>query len=160
MRANVIMQLNFPSLVIFRDFSSVLSGSVSHSQDDFSTGRSSCSVERSDCRHSASMRICTHPYRTLSVNTAILSQHQDDEARERHVAMHWKIIDRHELFILFDSFSSSCPFSPCSDEPVRNFYVGKDFKGDPPVLQKIAAGLTTSAIGITVASPTDVVKVN
>jgi hypothetical protein len=34
-----------------------------------------------------------------------------------------------------------------------------DFKGDPPILQKIAAGLTTSAIGITVASPTDVVKV-
>jgi len=29
---------------------------------------------------------------------------------------------------------------------------GKDFKGDPPILQKIAAGLTTSAIGITVAS--------
>jgi len=44
-------------------------------------------------------------------------------------------------------------------EPVRNFYCGKDFKGDPPLLQKIAAGLTTSAVGITVASPTDVVKV-
>lgn len=44
-------------------------------------------------------------------------------------------------------------------EPVRNFYCGRDFKGDPPLLQKIAAGLTTSAIGITVASPTDVVKV-
>ena len=44
-------------------------------------------------------------------------------------------------------------------EPVRNFYVGKDHVGPPTVLQKIAAGLTTSAIGITVASPTDVVKV-
>lgn len=36
---------------------------------------------------------------------------------------------------------------------------GADFKGDPPILKKIAAGLTTSAIGITIASPTDVVKV-
>lgn len=44
-------------------------------------------------------------------------------------------------------------------EPVRNFYMGKDFKGDPTLLQKIAAGLTTSAIGITIASPTDVIKV-
>ena len=44
-------------------------------------------------------------------------------------------------------------------EPVRNFYTGKDHVGPPTVLQKIAAGLTTSAIGITVASPTDVVKV-
>ena len=55
-----------------------------------------------------------------------------------------------------------CAFAPIRIglyEPVRNFYLGKDFKGDPPVLMKIAAGLTTSAIGITVASPTDVVKV-
>jgi solute carrier family 25 uncoupling protein 8/9 len=55
-----------------------------------------------------------------------------------------------------------CAFAPIRIglyEPVRNFYVGKDFKGDPPILQKIAAGLTTSAIGITIASPTDVVKV-
>ncbi len=55
-----------------------------------------------------------------------------------------------------------CAFAPIRIglyEPVRNFYLGKDFKGDPPVLKKIAAGLTTSAIGITVASPTDVVKV-
>ena len=44
-------------------------------------------------------------------------------------------------------------------EPVRNFYVGADHVGPPTVLQKIAAGLTTSAIGITIASPTDVVKV-
>jgi solute carrier family 25 uncoupling protein 8/9 len=42
---------------------------------------------------------------------------------------------------------------------VRNFYTGKDFKGDPPLLTKIAAGLTTGAIGIMVASPTDLVKV-
>lgn len=42
---------------------------------------------------------------------------------------------------------------------VRNFYVGKDFKGDPPLHSKIAAGLTTGALGIMVASPTDLVKV-
>eukprot|EP00744_Colponema_vietnamica_P004298 GILI01006447.1.p1 GENE.GILI01006447.1~~GILI01006447.1.p1 ORF type:complete len:323 (-),score=69.00 GILI01006447.1:78-1001(-) len=44
-------------------------------------------------------------------------------------------------------------------EPVRNFYCGADFQGDPPLLKKIAAGLTTGAIGITVANPTDLVKV-
>ncbi|KAL6764784.1 mitochondrial carrier domain-containing protein [Haematococcus lacustris] len=44
-------------------------------------------------------------------------------------------------------------------EPVRNFYVGKDFKGEAPLLIKIAAGLTTGALGIMVASPTDLVKV-
>lgn len=55
-----------------------------------------------------------------------------------------------------------CAFAPIRIglyEPVRNFYMGADFKGDPPILMKIAAGLTTSAIGITFASPTDVVKV-
>ncbi|KAG2492315.1 hypothetical protein HYH03_009267 [Edaphochlamys debaryana] len=44
-------------------------------------------------------------------------------------------------------------------EPVRNLYVGKDFKGDPPLHLKVAAGLTTGALGISVASPTDLVKV-
>ncbi|GAX85450.1 hypothetical protein CEUSTIGMA_g12866.t1 [Chlamydomonas eustigma] len=44
-------------------------------------------------------------------------------------------------------------------EPVRNLYVGKDHKGDPPLHLKIAAGLTTGALGIMVASPTDLVKV-
>lgn len=43
---------------------------------------------------------------------------------------------------------------------VRNLYVGKDFKGDPPLHLKIAAGLTTGALGISVASPTDLVKVS
>ena len=43
-------------------------------------------------------------------------------------------------------------------EPVRNFYMqGKS--GEPDIFTRIAAGLTTSAIGITIASPTDVVKV-
>mmetsp|Transcript_19347 Transcript_19347/g.16563 ORF Transcript_19347/g.16563 Transcript_19347/m.16563 type:complete len:126 (+) Transcript_19347:313-690(+) len=44
-------------------------------------------------------------------------------------------------------------------DSVRDFYCGKDFKGDPPILKKILAGLTTGAIGITVANPTDVVKI-
>lgn len=47
-------------------------------------------------------------------------------------------------------------------EPVRNFYMGEEAvaRGDLPTLgQKILAGWTTSAIGITVASPADLVKV-
>jgi len=47
-------------------------------------------------------------------------------------------------------------------EPVRNFYVRNffpDFKGDAPLILKIAAGLTTGAFAITIASPTDLVKV-
>jgi len=42
-------------------------------------------------------------------------------------------------------------------EPVRNLY--HTGSGDPPLLKKIAAGLTTGAIGISIASPTDLVKV-
>ena len=37
-------------------------------------------------------------------------------------------------------------------------YVGKDFEGPVPLHLKIAAGLTTGAFAITVASPTDLVK--
>ncbi|KAK9290107.1 hypothetical protein L1049_008271 [Liquidambar formosana] len=44
-------------------------------------------------------------------------------------------------------------------EPVKNFYVGKDHVGDVPLTKKILAALTTGAIGITVANPTDLVKV-
>ncbi|KAG6543464.1 hypothetical protein Mapa_015134 [Marchantia paleacea] len=44
-------------------------------------------------------------------------------------------------------------------EPVKNLYVGKDHVGDVPLIKKIAAGLTTGALAITVASPTDLVKV-
>ncbi len=40
---------------------------------------------------------------------------------------------------------------------VRDFYCGKDFKGDPPLLKKIAAGLTTGAFAIAIANPTDVI---
>jgi solute carrier family 25 uncoupling protein 8/9 len=39
-------------------------------------------------------------------------------------------------------------------EPIRNFYGGGD-----SLLRKIAAGLTSGAIGIAFANPTDVVKV-
>ncbi|GBG72627.1 hypothetical protein CBR_g12201 [Chara braunii] len=44
-------------------------------------------------------------------------------------------------------------------EPVKQLYVGKDHVGDVPLVKKVAAALTTGAIGITVASPTDLVKV-
>lgn len=44
-------------------------------------------------------------------------------------------------------------------EPVRNLYVGKDHVGDVPLSKKILAALTTGAVGITVANPTDLVKV-
>lgn len=44
-------------------------------------------------------------------------------------------------------------------DPVKSLYVGKDFVGDVPLHKKILAGLTTGALGIAVASPTDLVKV-
>ncbi|XP_013588067.1 PREDICTED: mitochondrial uncoupling protein 1 [Brassica oleracea var. oleracea] len=44
-------------------------------------------------------------------------------------------------------------------EPVKNLYVGKDHVGDVPLSKKILAGLTTGALGIMVANPTDLVKV-
>ncbi|KAJ0984067.1 hypothetical protein J5N97_002423 [Dioscorea zingiberensis] len=44
-------------------------------------------------------------------------------------------------------------------EPVKNFYVGDNFVGDVPLSKKILAGLTTGALGIMVANPTDLVKV-
>ncbi|KAF3651812.1 Mitochondrial uncoupling protein 1 [Capsicum annuum] len=44
-------------------------------------------------------------------------------------------------------------------EPVKNLYVGKDHVGDVPLMKKILAALTTGAFGITVANPTDLVKV-
>ncbi|WZZ52587.1 hypothetical protein YC2023_052694 [Brassica napus] len=42
---------------------------------------------------------------------------------------------------------------------VKNLYVGKDHVGDVPLSKKILAGLTTGALGIIVANPTDLVKV-
>ncbi|XP_059667906.1 mitochondrial uncoupling protein 1 [Cornus florida] len=44
-------------------------------------------------------------------------------------------------------------------EPVKNLYVGNDFVGDVPLSKKILAGLTTGALAIMVANPTDLVKV-
>lgn len=42
---------------------------------------------------------------------------------------------------------------------VKALYLGKDFKGDPPLYMKVAAGLTTGGLAIAIASPTDLVKV-
>lgn len=42
---------------------------------------------------------------------------------------------------------------------VKQAFVGKDHVGDVPLHLKIASGLATGAIAITVASPTDLVKV-
>ncbi|XP_072985742.1 mitochondrial uncoupling protein 1-like [Typha latifolia] len=44
-------------------------------------------------------------------------------------------------------------------EPVKAFYVGDNFVGDIPLSKKILAGLTTGALAIVVANPTDLVKV-
>ncbi|KAL3626926.1 Matrilysin [Castilleja foliolosa] len=44
-------------------------------------------------------------------------------------------------------------------EPVKSFYVGKDHVGDAPLSKKIFAALTTGAVAIAVANPTDLVKV-
>ncbi|KAK8697830.1 hypothetical protein V6N13_113965 [Hibiscus sabdariffa] len=44
-------------------------------------------------------------------------------------------------------------------EPVKTFLVGADYVGDIPLYQKIIAALLTGAIAITVANPTDLVKV-
>lgn len=44
-------------------------------------------------------------------------------------------------------------------EPVKNLYMGDRPPGDAPLYLKIAAGLTTGALAIAIASPTDLVKV-
>ncbi|KAI3914867.1 hypothetical protein MKX01_018036, partial [Papaver californicum] len=44
-------------------------------------------------------------------------------------------------------------------EPVKSLYVGSDFVGDVPLSKKILAALTTGALAIAVANPTDLVKV-
>lgn len=43
--------------------------------------------------------------------------------------------------------------------PVRNLFCNKDELNAPPLYKKILAGLTTGAIGITVANPTDLIKI-
>jgi len=42
---------------------------------------------------------------------------------------------------------------------VKQLFVAKDFTGEVPLVKKILAALTTGALGIMVANPTDVVKV-
>ncbi|XP_073154480.1 mitochondrial uncoupling protein 1 isoform X2 [Henckelia pumila] len=44
-------------------------------------------------------------------------------------------------------------------DPVKTFYVGKDHVGDVPLSKKVLAALTTGALGIIIANPTDLVKV-
>ena len=44
-------------------------------------------------------------------------------------------------------------------EPVKRLYVGENFTGMVPLTTRILAALTTGAIGISVANPTDVVKI-
>lgn len=44
-------------------------------------------------------------------------------------------------------------------EPIRNLLCGKDFVGDIPLYKRIIAGLSSGAIGILVANPTDVIKI-
>jgi solute carrier family 25 uncoupling protein 8/9 len=44
-------------------------------------------------------------------------------------------------------------------EPVKNLIVGDNYPGLIPVGYRILAAMTTGAIGITVANPTDVVKI-
>lgn len=44
-------------------------------------------------------------------------------------------------------------------DPVKALFVGKDHVGEVPLHTKIAAGLTTGALGIAIANPTDLVKV-
>lgn len=44
-------------------------------------------------------------------------------------------------------------------EPVKRLYVGEKAAGEAPLYLKIAAGLTTGALAIMVANPTDLVKV-
>lgn len=44
-------------------------------------------------------------------------------------------------------------------EPVRNFYVGENHVGPISIFTRIIAALTTGAIGILIANPTDVVKI-
>lgn len=42
---------------------------------------------------------------------------------------------------------------------VKSFYVGENFVGEVPLSKKILAGLTTGALAIAIANPTDLVKV-
>jgi hypothetical protein len=62
------------------------------------------------------------------------------------------------LLLLLLLWHVSCGYHAFHPQ-VKQFFVGKDHVGDVPLHLKIASGLATGAIAITVASPTDLVKV-
>lgn len=107
---------------------------------------------------------CTIPFDTAKVRLQI-----QDKANPRYKGLAdvlSKMVREEGFASLWKGVSAGiqrqCAFAPIRIglyEPVRNAIVPADQKTPPSLLQKIAAGLTTSAIGITVASPTDVVKV-
>ena len=51
-----------------------------------------------------------------------------------------------------------CQYPWLASLQVKNFYMG-DTKGESPMYIKVLAGLTTGALAISIASPTDLVKV-
>ncbi|KAL7195179.1 hypothetical protein ACSBR1_035409 [Camellia fascicularis] len=65
------------------------------------------------------------------------------------------------LFIFFPGEPIIYVLCACGgiDARVKKFYMGDNFVGDVPLSKKILAALTTGAIAITVANPTDLVKV-
>ena len=107
---------------------------------------------------------CTIPFDTAKVRLQI-----QDKANPKYrglVHVITSIVRDEGVYSLWRGVSAGiqrqCAFAPIRIglyEPVRNAIVPADQVGPPTILQKIAAGLTTSAVGITVASPTDVVKV-
>jgi len=111
--------------------------------------------------------ICSIPFDTAKVRLQIQNNAAGSAPQYRGLLHCLGSMVKHEGILspwrgVTAGIQRQCAFAPIRIglyEPVRNVYMGKDFKGDPTILQKIAAGLTTSAIGITVASPTDVVKV-
>lgn len=75
-------------------------------------------------------------------------------AREEGMASLWKgVVPGLHRQCLFGGFRIGMY------EPVKNLYVGKDHVGDVPLMKKILAALTTGALGIVIANPTDLVKV-
>jgi len=75
-------------------------------------------------------------------------------AREEGVSALWKGLD--------PGLHRQCLFGGLRIglyEPVKQLIVGKDHVGDVSLLSKVAAGLLTGALAISIASPTDLVKV-
>lgn len=44
-------------------------------------------------------------------------------------------------------------------DPIKSVICGKDFKGEVPLYKRILSGLTSGAVAILVANPTDVIKI-